>query len=114
MESGDPASDRPAGKGQVWSGWPSRESSSFVTTQWNIVLSAGATDSPASARALEELCAAYWYPLYAHVRRRGHEAEAARDLTQGFFAEVLSKNSWAHADPNRGRFRTFLLATLDN
>jgi RNA polymerase sigma-70 factor (ECF subfamily) len=79
-----------------------------------VVLSAGQNDSPRFEEALEKLCSTYWYPLYAHVRRRGHDAEAARDLTQGFFAEVLAKGSIKSAEPARGRFRTFLLAALDN
>jgi RNA polymerase sigma factor (sigma-70 family) len=87
---------------------------SFLTTHWSVVLSAGQPDSPGSARALEQLCLAYWYPLYAHIRRRGHQAEEARDLTQGFFVELLANRSVSVADPNRGRFRTFLLASLDN
>lgn len=87
---------------------------SFATTHWSVVLTAGAGDSKQAAQALENLCAVYWYPLYAHVRRRGHDADAARDLTQGFFADVLSRNAFALADSSRGRFRTFLLGALDN
>jgi RNA polymerase sigma-70 factor (ECF subfamily) len=86
----------------------------FVTTHWSVVLSASHSDSPKAGEALEKLCATYWYPLYAHVRRRGHDAEAARDLTQGFFAQTLSKGSIKSAEPGRGRFRTFLLTALDN
>ena len=67
-----------------------------------------------SARALETLCRAYWYPLYAYVRRRGHGAEDARDLTQGFFAALLGKQALARADRERGKFRTFLLGSLNN
>jgi RNA polymerase sigma-70 factor (ECF subfamily) len=86
----------------------------FVTTHWSVVLSAGQNDSPKAGEALEKLCSTYWYPLYVHVRRRGHDAEAARDLTQGFFAEILVKGSIKSAEQGRGRFRTFLLAALDN
>lgn len=64
--------------------------------------------------ALERLCAAYWYPLYAYVRRSGHGAEEAKDLTQGFFAHILEKEMFAAADPERGRLRTFLLTALQN
>jgi RNA polymerase sigma factor (sigma-70 family) len=78
------------------------------------VLAAAQGDSPTAAAALAKLCGSYWYPLYAHVRRRGNDSEAARDLTQGFFAQLLAKGSIASADSNRGRFRTFLLAALDN
>src|SRR4051812_13502678 len=93
---------------------PAQPHASFVTTHWSVVLEAGRPSSPGAAESLEKLCSAYWYPLYAHVRRRGHDAEAARDLTQGFFAELLSRQSIGSADPNRGRFRTFLLTALDN
>jgi DNA-directed RNA polymerase specialized sigma24 family protein len=86
----------------------------FVTTQWSLVVAAGQPQTPGASQALEELCGSYWYPLYAHIRRRGRDAESARDLTQGFFAEILSRNAFASADANRGRFRTFLLAALDN
>jgi RNA polymerase sigma-70 factor (ECF subfamily) len=79
-----------------------------------VVLSAGQNDSPKAGEALEKLCSTYWYPLYAHVRRRGNDAEAAGDLTQGFFAELLAKGSIKSAEPGRGRFRTFLLTALDN
>ena len=73
-----------------------------------------AADSQAShsTEALEQLCAAYWYPLYAFVRASGHGAEEARDLTQEFFARLLEKKWLADADPQRGRFRTFLLTAM--
>ena len=64
--------------------------------------------------ALEQLCAGYWYPLYAHVRRRGHWPDDAADLTQEFFATLLRRNSLASVGPEKGRFRTFLLASLDH
>ena len=78
------------------------------------MLAAGADSSEQADRALAELCAAYWYPLYAYVRRRGYEAEDARDLTQAFFAKLLEKRSLAAADPARGRFRSFLLTSMKN
>ena len=84
----------------------------FATTHWSIVLLAGQERSDQSADALEKLCRAYWYPLYAFVRRQGYEPEKAQDLTQEFFARLLEKNWVAEADPTRGRFRTFLLAAL--
>ena len=86
----------------------------FATTHWSVVLAAGDTAAPGSQAALASLCQTYWYPLYAHVRRRGHGAEDACDLTQGFFAELLTRNAVELADPQRGRFRTFLLAALDH
>lgn len=86
----------------------------FATTHWSVVLAAGSRDTPQSAAALERLCRTYWYPLYAHVRRRGHGPEDAQDLTQEFFARLLAKHWLTMADPRRGRFRTFLLAALDH
>jgi RNA polymerase sigma factor (sigma-70 family) len=86
----------------------------FATTHWSVVLAAGDTFAPGSQAALARLCQTYWYPLYAHARRRGHDAESARDLTQGFFAELLARKAVELADPRRGRFRTFLLGALDN
>ncbi len=84
----------------------------FVTTHWSLVLSARDKKSPQSADALEKLCRAYWYPLYAYVRRRGYSPEDAQDLTQEFFARLLEKNWIAHADQSRGRFRSFLLLVM--
>jgi len=66
------------------------------------------------AAALARLCQSYWYPLYAYVRRRGYSHEDADDLTQGFFAAILAKNYLERADRNRGRFRTFLLSSIEN
>jgi RNA polymerase sigma factor (sigma-70 family) len=85
----------------------------FLTTRWSVVLEAGRGGEGARA-ALSELCATYWYPLYAYVRRRGYGAEDAQDLTQAFFARVLEKNVVHAADPARGRFRAFLLGSLKN
>jgi RNA polymerase sigma-70 factor (ECF subfamily) len=84
----------------------------FATTRWSLVLAAGQRRSPQSSAALATLCENYWYPLYAYVRRRGHEADEAQDFTQAFFARLLEKNDLAAADPGRGRFRSFLLASL--
>ena len=82
----------------------------FQATRWSQVLAAGAGDRP----ALEDLCRAYWFPLYAFVRRKGHAAAAAEDLVQGFFVLLLERDAVAVADARRGRFRTFLLAALTN
>ncbi len=87
-------------------------SPAFVTTRWSAVLSAGEQDSPEAARALEQLCRSYWFPLYAHVRRLGNQPADAEDLTQAFFAKLLEKDWLAAADRERGRFRTFLLSSL--
>jgi DNA-directed RNA polymerase specialized sigma24 family protein len=84
----------------------------FCATRWSMVLAAGGADSPEARRALEDLFRAYWYPLYAHVRGRGFDAEDARDLTQGFIASLLERESLASVSPERGRFRTFLLTAL--
>ncbi len=78
------------------------------------MLEAGHRSSPASDGALAELCETYWYPLYAYVRRRGHSVADAKDATQAFFAHVLEKGSLVAADPQRGRFRSFLLTALKN
>jgi RNA polymerase sigma-70 factor (ECF subfamily) len=84
----------------------------FATTHWTVVLAAGRRSTPQSARALEELCRAYWFPLYAYVRRRGHSKEDAEDLTQAFFARFLEQNYLEGLSAERGRFRAFLLAAL--
>jgi len=76
------------------------------------VLAAGRRHTPQSDHALEELCRAYWFPLYAYVRRRGHTKEDAEDLTQAFFARFLEKNYLEGLSAERGRFRAFLLASL--
>jgi DNA-directed RNA polymerase specialized sigma24 family protein len=85
----------------------------FATTHWSVVRAAGSEDSPPSRRALETLCQAYWYPIYAYVRRKGHNADDAQDLTQEFFAQLIGKERLRLADQQKGRFRTFLLAMLD-
>lgn len=86
----------------------------FATTRWSLVLAARQKESVASSRALAELCEAYWYPLYAFVRRSGHDVDAAQDLTQAFFAKLLERHDLEVADRERGRFRTFLLTALQN
>ena len=87
----------------------------FIATRWSVVLKAGASDeSEESRRALEQLCSAYWYPLYVFVRRSGKSVDDAQDLTQGFFAQLLSKGGLAKADGERGSFRSFLLKSLKN
>ena len=83
----------------------------FLTTHWSVVLAAG-RDTAASESALEQLCRAYWYPLYAYVRRLGEDPEAARDFTQAFFTRLLQKNYLGQVHPEKGKFRSFLLASL--
>jgi RNA polymerase sigma-70 factor (ECF subfamily) len=77
-----------------------------------VVLSAREHDSPQAAAALEKLCRTYWYPLYAFVRRQGHDEPSAKDLTQEFFLRLLHKNRLDHVQREKGRFRSFLLASL--
>lgn len=86
----------------------------FATTHWSVVLLAGQADSSGGAEALEKLCRTYWYPLYAYVRRQGNGPEDAQDLTQIFFSRLLERNTFAKADRDRGKFRTFLLGSLKN
>jgi RNA polymerase sigma-70 factor (ECF subfamily) len=86
----------------------------FITTHWSVVLAARRSDTTRAQAALARLCQAYWYPLYAYVRRRGYGAHDAQDLTQEFFARLLEQNWLAQADRERGRFRTFLLAALNH
>lgn len=76
------------------------------------MLAAGQKPNTESRRALAHLCGIYWYPLYAFVRRQGHDANDAMDLTQGFFTRLLERNDIASADQQRGRFRSWLLASL--
>lgn len=86
----------------------------FATTRWSLVLDAGTALTPRGHDALATLCELYWYPLYSYLRRRGYRAEDAQDLTQGFFARLLEKQSLNVVDRTRGRFRSFLLASLDH
>src|SRR5271169_340592 len=84
----------------------------FALTRWSVVLAAGSNDSTHARDALERLCRAYWFPIYAFVRRQGHSPHDAQDLTQEFFARLLAKHYLADADREKGRFRSFLLASV--
>jgi RNA polymerase sigma-70 factor (ECF subfamily) len=86
----------------------------FTTTRWSVVLRSGEGDSSRSTEALEELCRAYWYPLYAYVRRKGHSPEDACDLTQEFFTRLFEKQFPKGVSREGGRFRSFLLRALNN
>lgn len=86
----------------------------FATTHWSVVLTAGRTDTVRANDALARLCQTYWYPLYGYVRRRGYSAHDAQDLTQEFFARLLERQSLAAVDPNRGRFRSFMLGVMNH
>ena len=81
----------------------------FATTRWTLVMAAGEAQA---AGALEELCAVYWYPVYAYIRRRGRSKEDAEDLTQGFFASLLARGDLGGLRQENGRFRAFLLAAM--
>jgi RNA polymerase sigma-70 factor (ECF subfamily) len=90
-------------------------SPNFATTRWSLVLAAGQADEAHATRdALEALCVAYWYPVYAYVRRRVPQAEDAQEMTQAFFADFLERKAVAAANPERGRFRSFLLTSCQN
>jgi RNA polymerase sigma factor (sigma-70 family) len=97
---------------------PRREAESraelFTSTRWTIVLEAGdsAAASAQALSALSELCQIYWRPLYVFLRKRGYGSEDAQDLTQGFFAHLIESRAYAHADREKGRFRSFLLGAL--
>jgi RNA polymerase sigma-70 factor (ECF subfamily) len=86
----------------------------FASTHWSLVLRAADSQAADSTEALENFCAAYWYPLYVYVRCRGYKPEEASDLTQEFFSRLLQKNWLRKADPGRGRLRTFLLTAMMN
>jgi RNA polymerase sigma factor (sigma-70 family) len=86
----------------------------FATTRWSLVVRAGGCATEESHAALTELCQIYWYPLYAYLRRRGLSCDDAQDATQEFIAALLDKGAVARADSRRGRFRSFLLASLKN
>lgn len=87
--------------------WPAQ-------THWSVVLAAAHPAAPGAREALEALCRAYWYPVYAYVRSRGHARPDAEDLTQSFFLHLLETRGLATATPERGRFRAFLRASVDH
>ena len=86
----------------------------WATTSWTQVLAAREAPTGEARQALEGLCQAYWYPLYVFVRHQGYDADEARDLTQAYFAELLEKGHLADYDPDLGRFRVFLKASIKN
>lgn len=93
---------------------PRNAAHAFATTHWSVVVAAGDTTSERSRAALTELCQTYWYPLYVFVRCKGITAHDAQDLTQSFLADFLSRNQVSRADRNLGRFRSFLVSSLEN
>jgi RNA polymerase sigma-70 factor (ECF subfamily) len=84
----------------------------FATTRWSVVLEAAEPGAPRGAAALDELCRVYWKPLYVYIRRRGHGPHDAEDLTQGFLARLLANHALRTVAPVKGKFRSFLLASL--
>ena len=88
----------------------------FLSTHWSVVLAAGeSTDAPEAARvALAQLCQTYWAPLYTFVRHRGYSVHDSQDLTQSFFAYLIEQKIYARVDRRKGKFRSFLLASLKN
>jgi DNA-directed RNA polymerase specialized sigma24 family protein len=85
-----------------------------MTTCWSAVVLSGQSQAPGSDRAREEFCQLYWYPLYSFIRRRGYNADDARDLTQGFFLFIFGHKALQRATPTKGKFRSFLLGSLKN
>lgn len=86
----------------------------FATTRWSLVAAAGGGSPEDRRLALAELCQSYWYPLYAYVRRRGHSADESQELTQEFFLQLIEKDSFRVAERQRGKFHSFLLASLNH
>jgi DNA-directed RNA polymerase specialized sigma24 family protein len=86
----------------------------FLTTHWSIIENVGSCDDDKNRALIDLLLSKYWKPVYCYLRRKGHDNEQAKDLTQGFFHEVvLGRNLIQKADPSKGRFRSFLLITLN-
>jgi RNA polymerase sigma-70 factor (ECF subfamily) len=102
MDSGDLNGSVPFGAG------------CFETTHWSVVLTAKDGGSPDGAAALERLCRAYWHPLYSHVRRRGYSPADAQDMTQEFFSRLIQEGAFVSVEPSGGRFRSYLLASLNH
>jgi DNA-directed RNA polymerase specialized sigma24 family protein len=90
------------------------EAARFRSTHWSVVLTAAQAQTPAGQAALAELYRTYWYPLYSHVRRRGYNPADSQDLTQSFFLHLLEHRGLTQVAPHKGRFRSFLLAALQN
>jgi RNA polymerase sigma-70 factor (ECF subfamily) len=99
---------------EAGAGLPAGASREFTTTHWSVVLAAGQSTDAQASEAVEQLCRTYWFPLYAYVRRRGYSPEDGQDLTQEFFARLLSTHALGSVHPVKGRFRSFLLASLNH
>jgi RNA polymerase sigma-70 factor (ECF subfamily) len=89
-----------------------RRSAAFHSTRWTLIFAAGNPHTDIARAALSDICELYWYPLYVYARRTGHNAEDARDVVQGFLLSMLERNDLHDVHPDRGRFRSFLLAAL--
>ena len=89
-----------------------RKSSEFPPTRWTWVQEVAGDEPEAAASALSHLCDEYWYPVYSFIRREGRSPEDAEDFTQGFFAALITSGGLGAARKSRGRFRSFLLASL--
>src|SRR5216110_1008631 len=113
IEEGEPQCSLVNGKPGEQGGGEPRE---FVTTRWSLILSAATVgkEEQQARDALAEICRTYWRPIHSFVCRRGYSREDAQDLTQDFFVTILRNNWFQRADPNRGRFRSFLLKSLSN
>lgn len=116
-----PPPEKPAASRDQEGGAPPRPSlldtggqGQFTTTRWSVVLAAANASTGSARKALEALCEKYWPPIYAFMRRQGLRAEDAQDLTQGFFASLLESESLKNVSPERGRFRSYLLAAAKN
>ena len=98
------------------SGTAQIRSDPFAPTHWSVIIAAGESQAaPETARAaLAQLCESYWAPLYTFVRSRGYSVHDAQDLTQEFFAYLIEHKIYARADREKGKFRSFLLASLNN
>ena len=91
---------------------PAGGANRFLTTRWSVVLVSAQSQAPGSNEAFADLCKLYWYPLYAFIRHRGYSAENAEDLVQGFFLHLVEHKSLSRVDRSKGKFRSFLLASL--
>lgn len=86
----------------------------FATTRWSVVVRAGDGTEAEAHEALETLCRTYWHPLYVYARRRGCSKQDAEDMTQAFLAHLMAHDAFERATPERGRFRSFLLASMNH
>jgi len=90
------------------------QDSNFPETRWSLIVRAKGDNEPDAEGALEELCSIYWYPIYAYLRRIGQSAHDAEDLTQAFFAKILSQQPFGSVDASKGRLRSYLLTSVKN